>query len=88
MCGEGLERGKKLEAGTSIGGCHSCIAKRGWWLGLGCCHRSLADGLGMGTGRRGLVWPERKMTFEEGVWDLIMEVLGCQGLYLGVRESF
>lgn len=26
-------------------------------------------------------------TFGEGVWDLIMEVLGCQGLYLGGRES-
>lgn len=22
-------------------------------------------------------------TFGEGVWDLIMEVLGCRGLYLG-----
>lgn len=55
--------------------------------------RGLAHGLGVGLGRRGLVWPEHRMReesrqrFGEGVWDLSMEALGCQDWGLRVKES-
>lgn len=85
-----MEKGKKIEARSSVGGCHSCAAKSGRWPGLeGCCHSRLAEGLRMGEGEgdwfRQSIGCDR--TFGEGEWALAMEVLGCQDLYLEVKEK-
>lgn len=78
-------RGGKIEAGSSVGDCCSCTARRGRWLDQGGITAGLAEGLGEGQGGGGWygqsIGCERRG--EESLEECEVGTRKCLDLYLG-----